>query len=249
MSLVRMEQITDTRGLVRVVLDSPKVNAMGSQLLAQLAVGLEGLGANDKVRGILLAGKGRCFSAGLDLKEVVDLDHDGIIEFIASLDRMLLSAFAFPKPVAAAVSGHAIAGGLVLALAADHCALGTGAYRVGLTEIAVGVPFPRSALEVVRNALSPRAMRRLVQRPDTMPAEDAWALGVGDSFTDDPEASALAWLRQAADLPPEAFKIAKHQMRERNLARWTERAAADRTRFADLLTSPVARSAMRQALA
>lgn len=243
-----MEEIVDAPGLVRVVLDSPKVNAMGSQLLAQLAVGLEGLGANHKVRGVILAAEGNCFSAGLDLKEVVELQGDELVEFVGCLDRVLLAAFAFPKPMATSVRGHAIAGGLVLALATDHCALGAGEYRVGLTELAVGVPFPRSALEVVRSALSSRAMRRLVLRPDTLAVEEAWALGVGDSFTDDPDAAALDWVRQAAQLPVEPFKIAKHQLREASLARWTEHAASDRMRFAQLLQSPSARDAMRAAL-
>jgi len=243
-----MEEIADTRGLVRVVLDSPKVNAMGSQVLAQLAIGLEGLAANDKVRGVVLAGEGSCFSAGLDLKEVVALEGDDLIEFIACLERVLLAAFAFPKPIATSVRGHAIAGGLVLALATDHVALGDGEYRVGLTELAVGVPFPRSALEVVRSALSSRAMRRMVLRPDTLAVKDAWALGVGDDFTDDPDAAALDWVRQAAALPATSFKIAKQQLRELSIARWTENAASDRVRFAELLQAPAARDAMRAAL-
>ena len=246
MSLVRMEPLDD--GLVRLVLDSPKVNAMGSQLLAQLAVGLEGLAANDQIRGVLIAGEGKCFSAGLDLKEVVDLERAPLIDFLAVLDRALLAAFAFPKPLACAIEGHAIAGGMVLALASDHFALGAGGHRLGLTEVAVGVPFPRSALEIVRTALPDHTLRRLTLQPDTVTADELHALGVGDSYGEDPGKMALEWLHQAAALPARSFAMAKQQVRELPLERWTVHADADRETVADIILSSTTQAALRGAL-
>lgn len=246
MSLVRMEPLDD--GLVRVVLASPKVNAMGSQLLAQLTVGLEGLASNDKVTGALLTGEGKCFSAGLDLKEVIDFHRPALIDFLTTLDRTFRAAFAFPKPLACAVGGHAIAGGMVLALATDHFALGAGGHRLGLTEVAVGVPFPRSALEIVRTALPDRTLRRLVLQPDTVTADEAHPLGIGDSYGNAPEDAAVAWLRQAVSHPAVPFARAKLQIRELALERWDRLAAGDRERVADAILSDSTRTALRKAL-
>ncbi|MAG57635.1 MAG: enoyl-CoA hydratase [Planctomycetes bacterium] len=247
--LVNMETLDAERGIARVVLDSPKVNAMGSQLLAQLAVTFEGLAQNDSVRGILLEGNGSCLSAGLDLKEVVGMDRDRLEQLLIALDRMLVSVFTCPTPIATVMEGHAIAGGMVIALATDHVALRRGDYRVGLTELAVGVPFPRSAYEIVACGLPPRAVRRFVLQPDTLSPEDAYAVGFGDTLGDSPRSTALTWLRQAAALPPAAVAIAKLQIRESAIRRIQEQADAERPRLLDEILSDAGRAAMARALA
>ena len=74
-------------------------------------------------------------------------------EFLTALSRMFRAVFDHPRPTVAAINGHAIAGGCVLALACDARLMSAG--RIGLSELAVGVPFPVAALEIVRHALGP----------------------------------------------------------------------------------------------
>src|SRR5690606_14460563 len=134
------------------VLDRPKVNAMSPGLLRDLAAAFDEV-ADPAIAGVLLRGEGKALSAGLDLKEVAALDEGSIDGFLDLLDRAFLAAFRYPRPLAVAVTGHAIAGGLVLALCADHVAIERGEHKLGLTELAVGVPLPPVAYEIVRAGL------------------------------------------------------------------------------------------------
>ena len=98
---------------------------------------------------MILTGHGSVFSAGLDLKEIPRYDGAQQNRMLARLNKVIHRLYAMPIPVVAAVNGHAIAGGLVLALACDwRVAAETGAL-FGLTEIRVGVPYPVSAGAVV----------------------------------------------------------------------------------------------------
>jgi enoyl-CoA hydratase len=230
MSFIRMS-VQD--GLADVVLDRPKVNAMNLALIRELGQTFEQIAADPSVRGALLRSEGKSFSAGLDLKEVSVLDRAGLIEFLEGFDRSIRAAFSCPKPVAAAVSGHAIAGGLVLALGTDFLALGKGDYRVGLTELAVGVPFPRLAFEIVKSAVPARALRRLVYTAENLPPSEAFELGVGDVLAEDPVAAARGWLDVVSSRPTLAFQVAKRQMRADAWARIDAAGPAEREDFID----------------
>jgi enoyl-CoA hydratase len=163
----------DRRDEVTVVrLQHGPVNALDLELLQALTAALA------EVSGpLVLTGTGRSFSAGVDLRRIVDGDEHYAVAFLAALSDMFLAVFDHPAPTVAAVNGHAIAGGCVLALACDLRL--TAAGRIGLTELAVGVPFPSAAREIARYALGP-AVSRVVLRADTLEAEDAVRVGLVD---------------------------------------------------------------------
>jgi enoyl-CoA hydratase len=215
-------------GVIEVVLDRPKVNALNRALLAALGRELDALSHEEGVRGVLLRAEGGCFSAGLDLREVAALEDDALAGFLEDLDRAFGAAYRLPMPVAAAVQGHAIAGGLLLALCADHVVLGRGAFKLGLTELAVGIPFPRIPFEIARAALGPRALRKLVYEAGVVGPEEAHDLGVGDAVSDTPLEDARRWLATVTSHPPQAFRIAKRQMRGEVLARMAAQSLEER---------------------
>ena len=124
-----------------VTLNRPKVNAQNTALLQELADTFEVAQKDEAVKGILFKGEGKCFSAGLDLQEVLSFDKKGLSEFLALFERAYAAVYEIDKPVAAVVHGHAIAGGAILALMSDYIAFGTGPGKFGVTELAVGVPF------------------------------------------------------------------------------------------------------------
>ncbi|MEJ7561377.1 MAG: enoyl-CoA hydratase/isomerase family protein, partial [Ilumatobacteraceae bacterium] len=101
-----------------VSLARPPANAMTTASLHEVAETFERLGGDDRAAAIVLTGEGRSFSAGLDLREIGDDpgDQEALIE---ALNRAFLAVYSCPKLVVAAVNGHAIAGGLILALCAD----------------------------------------------------------------------------------------------------------------------------------
>ena len=71
---------------------------------------------------------------------------------------MFAATFSFPKPIVAAINGHAIAGGCVLACAADKRLMARDQGRIGVTELLVGVPFPRIAMEIMHHAVVPHRL-------------------------------------------------------------------------------------------
>jgi enoyl-CoA hydratase/carnithine racemase len=240
--------VSVNEGIADIVLNRPKVNALNRALIEELGAAFQRVTRDEAIRGALLRSEGKCFSAGLDLKEVAGYDRDGVISFLGLFDSGIRPVFECPKPVAAAVSGHAIAGGLVLALCADFLALGEGEYKLGLTELLVGVPFPREAFEAVRVALGPRATRRLIYSAELMGPHEAYELGVGDALVEDPEMTARFWLTMVTARPLQTFAIAKRQIRGEAMARIEAVGGAERAEVIETLFSPEVRQALGQAL-
>lgn len=212
---------TTPDGIAVVTLANPPMNAMNACLLEQLATLFEGLAADRAVRAAVVAAEGSAFSAGLDLKSVPDLDRLGQRRLVDALNDSFGTLYAWPKPLVAAVNGHAIAGGLILALCADWRVAADVGMQVSLAEVKVGVTYPVAPLEVARSELAPSMARRLVLLGETLDAKTAQAQGVFDERVPAGEllTHAIDQARRYADLPPQAFAITKRQLRSQSLER------------------------------
>lgn len=201
------------------------VNALDAELCDAIAAQFRALVA-DPARAIVLTGSGRAFSAGADLRRVVEEGEPYIRRFVPALDGLFRSVFELGKPVVAAVNGHAIAGGCVLAACADVTLMSGG--RIGVPELAVGVPFPRVALEVLRYAVGDAGTRRLVLGAQTYPVDEARALGLVDEVLPAEDLLPAALARAAAmasAVPADTFAFSKAQLRGEALARMNGDAA------------------------
>ena len=135
---------------VVAVLDHGRANAIGPEFLAGLTGFINRAEAGG--RPLVLTGTGRFFSAGLDLAGLPE-DREGMGAFVDAFDDLLLRLFLLPCPTVAAVNGHAVAGGAILAAASDIRIGSEGDYRVGVSEVQLGVVFPAAAFEVLRAAI------------------------------------------------------------------------------------------------
>src|SRR5690349_15689347 len=117
---------------------------MTVELLAELVNALDQLAAQPP-RAIVLAGRAGFFSAGVDLKAVPGYGPAEQRQMVEGINRMATATYGMPCPVVGAITGHAIAGGLVFALCCD-VRIASTAGRYGLTEIKVGVPYPQAAI-------------------------------------------------------------------------------------------------------
>lgn len=126
---------------------------------------------------MVLTGAGRGFSAGVDLKRIVAGGPAYVAEFLPALSSAFLAVFEHPRLVVAAVNGHALAGGRVLAAACDVRLMSCG--TIGLTELAAGVPFPTVPLEVMRHATG-AAVDRLVLTAARLDPQEAHRTGLVD---------------------------------------------------------------------
>lgn len=151
-----MIEMTRTGAVATVRMDHGAVNAMDLELLDALIGAFAELDADAEVAAIVLAGNDRAFSAGVDLRRILDGGEPYTRDFVEALSRAILAPLHTTAPVVAAVTGHAIAGGAVLLAACDHAVMTDDPQaRVGLAEMAVGVPFPTAAIEVMRRRLGP----------------------------------------------------------------------------------------------
>ena len=132
-------------GIALVTLTHPPMNAMDADLLEELAALFEGLAADRTVRAAVIAADGPAFSAGLNLKTVPSLDRLGQRRLVDALNEAFGTLYGWPKPLVAAVNGHAIAGGLILALCADWRVAADVPMQVSLAEVRVGVTYPVAA--------------------------------------------------------------------------------------------------------
>ena len=126
-----------------------KANAVDTDLFTDIGAALDAI-EDSSARALVLTGTGSMFSAGVDLFRVLDGGAPYLAEFLPLLSATVRRLFTFPRPIVAAVNGHAIAGGCVLAAACDRRVMNRDKGKIGVTELMVGVPFPADALETLR---------------------------------------------------------------------------------------------------
>jgi enoyl-CoA hydratase len=206
-------------GILTLRLAHGKVSALDVELLDALIRELDGVG--EDVRALILTGTGSIFSAGVDLFRLTQGGADYARRFLPLLSRFVRTLFTFPRPVIAAVNGHAIAGGCVIVLACDVRLMAEGAGRIGVPELLVGVPFPAAALEVVRFAVPRDKVQSLLYTGRTLPPQEALTAGLIDEVVapDDLLARAQAIARQLALIPPQVYRLTKQSLRAAALER------------------------------
>ena len=147
---------------------------------------------------------------------------------VASINAMALEFYELPFPVIGAITGHAIAGGLVLALCAD-IRIASSAGRYGLTEVKVGVPYPQAAIGVVAAELAPHAARVLALGNALIDSAECLRLGVFDEVVEPDQvlSRALELADELAGFPAEVYARTKRELRGATVARLREAATVD----------------------
>jgi enoyl-CoA hydratase len=193
-------------GVTTVRIDHPPVNAFNLGLVQDAVATIRSIDGP-----IVLTGAGACFSAGVDLRAILDGPPDYTDTFLAAVSEAFLTVFDHPAPVVAAVNGHAIAGGCVLAMAADVRLMSSG--LIGLSEVAVGVPFPVAALEICRYAMGPSVTRAVLQA-DNIDVRIAAERGWIDEIVapDDLVGRAVELARALGRHPATAYAAMKQQL-------------------------------------
>jgi enoyl-CoA hydratase/carnithine racemase len=175
----------DRKGPAAVVhLDKARGNSIDEPLVRDLTEAARDLGGDPAVRGVLLASAHpKLFCPGLDLVTLVELDRGAMERFMLLFAEMVWGLYGLPKPMVAGVNGHAVAGGCILALTADHRVLRRGA-QIGLNEVKVGLPLPWSVSELLRASVPPHALSQVALLGRNFADEDALRVGFADELAD-----------------------------------------------------------------
>ena len=201
-------------GVAVLTMAHGKANALDIEFCTALADRFDAL-RTAPAKAIILTAEGKIFSAGVDLKRLSEEGPAYVRRFLPTLHRLYEAVFFHPKPVVAAINGHAVAGGCVLAACADRRIMAQGNARVGVTELLVGVPFPALAFEVVRSVVPPRFLSEVTYSGATYDTDMALDRGWIDEVveSEDLMEDALAVADELAELSPAAFALTKQQLR------------------------------------
>ena len=221
-------EVSDRDGVWVLAVTRPPVNAIDLSLVREVTERLREAAASAACRAVVVTGTGNAFSAGIDVRVVPTYDAATRAEMVRGINRMVADLYGLAKPTVAAINGHALGGGLVVALACDVRFAAVGTYKLGLTEVTAGVPFPAGPLAVVRAELDPATVRVLALSGMVMQPDDPMAGRFIDRLLPGDQLVPAAVERAALAAQASAYAAVKQQVRAPTLAA-IERVIADDT--------------------
>ena len=238
-------RVDERYGGVRLLtLDRPPANALDEQLLADLDRVLAAAANDASVRAVVLTGAGPFFCAGFDLSS--PRRDEAAARRLRDLYRTAhVRLLTLPTPTVAMVAGHAIAGGLVLALACDYRLALDGDYRIGLNEVAIGASYPKVAFEIVLLRLAHARASELLLGAALYPASQAIRLGIADELlpADRLEETVLRRAARLGAFPREAYAHTKAALVAEAVERVERETEDEAARAAAVWTAPESRAA------
>jgi enoyl-CoA hydratase len=233
----------DSVAVVR--LGGGRANAMSSALLKELEATFADLARSD-ARAVVVTGEGSAFSAGLALPDLIGLDRGGMRDFISAFERAMHRVLTCPRAVVAAINGHAIAGGCVLALMCDVRFAADAPAKIGLNEVQLGIGLPSLVLEPLRAKLAPSALLPVAYEGRLFDMRGALSVGLIDQVLPAGELEAAA-LAKATELgrSPAAFGQIKQGLLRPVVEAITRNAPNEREAWLDSWFSTEAREKLQ----
>jgi len=240
----------ETQGHLAILrLDKARGNAIDEPLVESLTRACAEVGKDEGVRGVLLASAHpKLFCPGLDLVTLIEYDRPALERFMLKFAEMAWALYAFGKPVVAAIHGHAVAGGCVLALTADTRILRRGGAQIGLNEVRIGLPLPWSVALLLRASVPPSALVPVALLGRNFADEEAVTVGLVHELAgaEGFEQHCLARLEELAEKDAAALGVTKSYLRAETLRQMKAREKELIGDFLDGWFSPATRDRMRQ---
>ena len=212
---LNMLSIDREKQICRITIDRPPVNALDHGLLEQLTDDFTRAGKlSDHV--IMISGRPGRFCAGLDTKIIKAPGAEGLKDLLALLSNLLEVVARCPVPTMAAVSGHCLGGGTVLAALCDYRLMAEGNFKIGLPEINIGLQLPRKVHTIIARLTGPQLAQRLCVEGLLLTPEQARQAGLLDELTaaDDLAAKAVEWCLHVLSLPREPMLAMRADYRQ-----------------------------------
>jgi len=235
--LVEARDIED--GVRILTLNRPPANAISREFNEALYDRCREAAENKAVRAIIVTGIGKFFSGGLDIKaQAAGTNRVGVL---GSEERDgLFALWTIPKPTVAMVNGHAIAGGLIIALACDFRIVSRGTHKFGANEVAIGLPLPIAPVEIARLALGSERLRYALLEAELCGAERACELGYFDELVapEELEPRCVAQARKLAKLGQAAYAEVKREIQYQAVERVRNATARELKAWFEVAESP-----------
>jgi Delta3-Delta2-enoyl-CoA isomerase len=225
-----------------------KANALNYALIEELCGAVAAAGADESVRGLVLAsGLPRFFSSGFDIREVFSYDREGMAAFFGRFIDLYESLYRFPKPVVAALSGHTFAGGAILAIACDFRIMADGDFGFALNEINLGLAASPTMCRMLADAVGLTYGREILMFGAPLTPARAREIGLVRELApaEQVRERAIACARSLAAKPPGAYREMKRALRESGGRADTHTDRATISQFLDMWFSAEAQEARR----
>ncbi len=202
-------------GIARIELRRGKVNAIVPAVVFELRERLTEIERSSAVRAVVITGRGKFFSFGFDIPAFLSYSKTEFKRFLHEFTALYRDMFLFPKPVVAAINGHAIAGGCMLALACDVRIMVGGSAKISLNEITFGSSVFAGSTEMLELAVGPSRACEVLYSGAMFDAENAARIGLVHEVVDSARLLARAdeLARQLPGKNPSAFSSIKRLLR------------------------------------
>lgn len=171
-------EVESRDGMATVTLNRGKVNALNNQVVDELRNCLKKLEADHNIKAVILTGSDKFFSFGFDVPEFLSFTKEAFTEYLTNFTGLYTYLFLYPKPVVAALNGHTIAGGCMLALACDFRVMVAGKSKISLNEIAFGSSVFAGSTEMLRFWTGSTIAAEILYSGSMYSAEKAMDLGL-----------------------------------------------------------------------
>jgi enoyl-CoA hydratase/carnithine racemase len=248
-----MKLITTTHsdGTAIIKLNRGVTNALDLELIVELAETLQITRDDPKTHSVVLSSTNDKFlSIGFDIPQLFSLPRKDLETFYHVFNQACLKLFTLLKPTVAAITGHAIAGGCILALCCDYRFMADGRKLMGLNEIKLGVPVPYLADCVLKNLVGVRAAREIMERGEFYSSGKAVQIGMVDQVLplEQVLSKSIETARELGFSPHKAFEIIKRNRIEIVEAQVLARLEEKEQSFIDCWYSSEARDRLREAI-
>jgi enoyl-CoA hydratase len=200
--------------IARISIDDGKANALNPTLFEALGKALD-KAEQDKPKLVVISGRPKFFSAGLDLKLLPTLSAEKRKEVLVLFAKTMTRLFMFPIPTAAAITGHAIAGGTIMAFACDKRFFLEGPYRMQLNEIANNMTLPRWMLAITRSRVPARLLTEITLHAKPFTPQQAFDIGIIHGVLSDEKKfvdEVIAQSQELLALSPLCYGITKNRL-------------------------------------
>lgn len=192
----------------------PPANALSVNLVESLTAALTTAGS--EAEAVVVSGLPGMFSAGLDVPQLMKFDRSDMSRFWQDFLRLLKTIAHMPVPTAFAMTGHAPAGGIVMAIFGDYRIMPRGKFKTGFNEAQVGLVVPAPIQHALVRAVGAHTAERILVSGEMMESERALQIGLVDELADDPEqvvSRAIGWCEQHLSLPSLAMSVTRQMAR------------------------------------
>lgn len=240
-------RITAEPALAVVTLTHGKVNAIDHLLLGELVQVSRELATAPEIASVVLTGSGKFFSFGFDVPALYDLPRDEFTRFLTTYCDLCRTLFLFPKPLVAAVNGHAVAGGCIFALTADYRVMSAQAGKMALNEVTFGAGLFPAAVEMLRYAVGSRKTQEMILTGRMLTAAESLECGLVDELAEEQHLiqRASEKARDMARYGGPAFANLKNLARGPVVGSWLGREEKAIAEFVDIWYSPRTRELLK----